>query len=161
MYPHTPSPTGPFEHNAAHAAAALRPIMLIDDSRAVRVVIEASFRRAGMPVMVYTDGISAITALTTGEATVPEVLLLDIGLPKMDGYEVARILRTNAAFKNTTIIMLTGRGGVIDRVRSRMVGARDFIEKPFRVSHVVNVVRGYLGLPTSHTVEPRELRPPL
>jgi twitching motility two-component system response regulator PilG len=79
----------------------------------------------------------------------------------MDGYEVARILRTNTAFKNTTIIMLTGRGGVIDRVRSRMVGARDFIEKPFRVSHVVNVVRGHLGLPTSHSMEPRETRPPL
>jgi DNA-binding response OmpR family regulator len=145
MYPHPPSPTGQFEHTVAQVGAALRPIMLIDDSRAVRVVIEASFRRAGMPVMAYADGISAITALTTGEATVPEVLLLDIGLPKMDGYEVARILRTNAAFKNTIIIMLTGRGGVIDRVRSRMVGARDYIEKPFRVSHVVNVVRGYLG----------------
>jgi DNA-binding response OmpR family regulator len=121
--------------------------MLIDDSLAVRVVIEASFRRVGMPVTTFPDGLSAITALTRSEVTVPDVLLLDIGLPKMDGYEVARILRTNAAFKDTTIIMLTGRGGMIDRFRSKIVGARDFIEKPFRVSHVVNVVRGYLGLP--------------
>jgi len=100
-----------------------------------------------MPVTTFPDGLSAITALTRGDVSVPDVLLLDIGLPKMDGYEIARILRTNADFKDTTIIMLSGRGGMIDRFRSKMVGARDFIEKPFRVSHVVNVVRGYLGLP--------------
>lgn len=130
-----------------HAAlTAQRSIMLIDDSMAVRRVIQASFSRVGIPVAAYPDGIAAITALTKGEAIVPDVLLLDIGLPRMDGYEVARILRANADCQRTVIVMLTGRDGMLDRVRSKMVGARGFISKPFRVSEVVRTVCGHLGV---------------
>lgn len=123
-----------------------RSVMLIDDSMAVRRVIQASFSRVGVPVAAYPDGIAAITALTRGEVVVPDVLLLDIGLPRMDGYEVARILRGNADCQHTVIVMLTGRDGVLDRVRSRMVGARGFISKPFRVSEVVQTVCAHLGI---------------
>jgi twitching motility two-component system response regulator PilG len=121
-------------------------IMVIDDSLAVRKVIEASFARVGLPVSAYPDGIAAIQALSRGEVEVPDLVLLDIGLPKMDGYQVAGILRNNDAFRNTIVIMLTSHDGVVDRVRSRMVGARDFIPKPFRVSHVVSIVRTHLRL---------------
>src|SRR5579859_2390747 len=68
-----------------------RTIMLIDDSHPVRKIIEASFARIGIPVTSYPDGLSAINALAHGEVAVPDLLLLDIGLPKMDGYEVATI----------------------------------------------------------------------
>jgi twitching motility two-component system response regulator PilG len=159
MLPFTPPPTALGESSLPPVDPAGRSVMLIDDSRAVRVVIEASFRRAGLSVAAFPDGLSAIHALTNGDTTVPEVLLLDIGLPKMDGYEIARILRMNEAFKDTIIIMLTGRGGVIDRFRSKLVGASAFIEKPFRVSHVVNVVRGYLGLPHADPSTDQERRP--
>ena len=125
--------------------AASPTIMLIDDSLAVRTVIQASFSRVGIPVAAYPDGIAAITALTKGETVVPDLLLLDIGLPRMDGYEVARIMRGNADCQQTIIVMLTGRDGVVDRVRSRMVGARGFISKPFRVSEVIQAVREHLG----------------
>ncbi len=124
-------------------------IMVIDDSLAVRRVVEASFSRIGIPTTSFPDGLSAISALTKGEVTVPSLLLLDIVMPKMEGYEVARILRTNQAFENTIIVMLTGREGVIDRLRSKMVGARDYIKKPFRVSKLVETVCAHLGLPSS------------
>ncbi|HZC78629.1 MAG TPA: response regulator [Ktedonobacterales bacterium] len=129
--------------------AAGPTIMVIDDSLAVRRVVEASFSRIGIPTTSFPDGLSAISALTKGEVTVPSLLLLDIVMPKMEGYEVARILRTNQAFENTIIVMLTGREGVIDRLRSKMVGARDYIKKPFRVSQLVETVCGHLGLPSS------------
>jgi twitching motility two-component system response regulator PilG len=125
-----------------------RSIMVIDDSLAVRKVIEASFARIGLPVSSYPDGIAAIQALSRGEVEVPDLVLLDIGLPKMDGYQVAGILRNNDAFRNTIVIMLTSHDGMVDRVRSRMVGARDFISKPFRVSHVISTVRTHLRLPS-------------
>lgn len=127
-----------------------RSIMVIDDSLAVRKVIEASFARVGLPVSAYPDGITAIQALSRGEVEVPDLVLLDIGLPKMDGYQVAGILRNNDAFRNTTVVMLSSHDGVVDRVRSRMVGARDFIPKPFRVSDVVSIVRTHLRLPSPH-----------
>ncbi len=125
-----------------------RSIMVIDDSLAVRKVIEASFARIGLPVSAYPDGIAAIQALSRGEVEVPDLVLLDIELPKMDGYQVAGILRNNDAFRNTIVIMLTSHDGMVDRVRSRIVGARDFISKPFRVSHVVSIVRTHLRLPS-------------
>lgn len=138
--PGTPRANG--QHGGPHS------IMVIDDSLAVRKVIEASFARIGLPVSAYPDGLAAIQALSRGEVEVPDLVLLDIELPKMDGYQVAGILRNNDAFRNTIVIMLTSHDGMVDRVRSRMVGARDFISKPFRVSHVVSTVRTHLRLPS-------------
>lgn len=131
-----------------------RSVMLIDDSPTVRQIIHASLGRVGIPVAAYPDGIAAITALTKGEAVVPDVLLLDIGLPRMDGYEVARILRGNPDCQQTVIVMLTGHDGMLDRMRSKMVGARGFITKPFRVSEVVQTVCGHLGIDGSDPRNP-------
>lgn len=124
---------------------AMRTVMLIDDSPTVRRIIQMSLGRVGIPVAAYADGIAAITALTKGEAVVPDVLLLDIGLPRMDGYEVAHILRGNPDCQQTVIVMLTGRDGMLDRVRSKMIGARGYITKPFRVSEVVRTVCEHLA----------------
>ena len=121
-------------------------VMVIDDALVVRRIIEATFNRIGLPVSSYPDGITAIQALAHGQVAVPNIVLLDIGLPRMDGYEVAGILRRNAGFENTVIIMLSGRDGVVDRVRSRLVGARDFIGKPFHVADVINTVYRHLGI---------------
>jgi twitching motility two-component system response regulator PilG len=132
-----------------------RPILLaVDDSSTVRAVIEFSFARIGVPVVSFGDGLAAIRALLEGRIPVPDLVLLDIGLPRMDGYEVAGILRTNAAFANTPILMLSGRDGLFDRVRSKMVGARGFISKPFRVRELVAIVSDHLGLPVPEGVAP-------
>ena len=119
-------------------------VMIIDDSMTVRAVIEATLRRWGFDVASFPDGLAAMGALSRGEVAVPDLLLLDIGLPKMDGYEVARILRSKPDFSRTAIVMLTAHDGVIDRLRSKIVGASAYITKPFRVNYVVDVVRQHL-----------------
>ena len=124
-----------------------RTIMLIDDSLAVRRIIEASFARISISTTTFPDGLLAIQALAKREVAVPDLLLLDIGLPKMTGYEVAHILRGNPAFSDMILVMLSGHDGMIDRVHSRLVGARDFIRKPFRVSEVVKTVCTLLQIP--------------
>jgi twitching motility two-component system response regulator PilG len=126
-----------------------RTIMLIDDSLAVRRIIEASFARIGIMTTTFPDGILAIQALAKREVAVPDLLLLDIGLPKMNGYEVAHILRGNPAFADMILVMLSGHDGMIDRVHSRLVGAKDFIRKPFRVSEVIRIVCTLLQIPLS------------
>jgi twitching motility two-component system response regulator PilG len=130
-----------------YAQPAPGSVMVIDDSMTVRAVIEASLRRNGFAVTSFADGLQAMGALARGEVAVPELLLLDIGLPKMEGYEVAKILRAKPDFNQTVIVMLTGHDGVFDRIRSKMVGASAFITKPFRVQHVVDVVSQYLPRP--------------
>lgn len=119
-------------------------IMVIDDSMTVRTVIEATLQRDGYLVNSFTDGLTAMAAMSRKEVDVPDLLLLDIGLPKMDGYEVARVLRGKADFGQTVIIMLTARDSIIDRVRSKIVGASAFISKPFKVDYVRDIVHQYL-----------------
>jgi twitching motility two-component system response regulator PilG len=121
-------------------------IIAIEDSPLIREVLVSTFARIQMPIVCFEDGVEAIGALTNGEVPVPDLLLLDIGLPNMDGYEVARILRMHPDFSETIIVMLTGHDGPWNRVRSRMIGAKDFIPKPFRPSQVIAIVCKHLHL---------------
>jgi twitching motility two-component system response regulator PilG len=122
-------------------------VMVIDDSLTVRKIIETSLRREGFEYVSYPDGIQALEALTKHKHRVPDLVILDIGLPKMDGYEIARILRTKPQFGNTVIVMLSGRDGVIDRLKGRLAGAKDYLTKPFRTQDVISVVQAHLGSP--------------
>ena len=119
-------------------------VMVIDDSLTIRTVIEASMQRDGHQVSTFPDGLSAMGALARHEVDVPDLVLLDIEMPRMDGYEVARILRDKEEFADTRIIMLTCHDGMIDKLRAKMVGAVEFIAKPFAVPYLRSVVRRYL-----------------
>ncbi len=121
-------------------------VMIIDDSLTVRKIIEASLRREGFEAISYADGIEALRALTEERLKrVPDLVILDIGLPKMDGYEIARRLKSKSQFSGTVIVMLSGRDGVIDRLKGRLAGARDYITKPFRTQDVIAVIQSHLG----------------
>ena len=124
-------------------------IMVIDDSPTVRKVVETCLRRENFDVRSFSDGVEAMRWLTSTEARVPDLVLLDIGLPKMDGYEVAHLFKSKLQFNNTIIVMLTRRESVIDRLKGRLAGAKDYITKPFKTQDVVNSVRTQLGLPLS------------
>ncbi|MEO7003726.1 MAG: response regulator [Ktedonobacterales bacterium] len=135
--------------NSAWGRPAMRhmpPIMVIDDALVVRRVIESSFARVGIPTVSYPDGISAIRALDKHDIPTPDLILLDIGLPKMSGYEIAQLLREHPEYERTQIVMLSGRDGMVDRVRSRLVGARDFVAKPFKPVDLVARVCKLLGM---------------
>ncbi len=123
-------------------------VMVIDDSLPVRKIIETSLRREGLACVSYPDGIEALRALAEGRQPVPDLVILDVGLPKMDGYEIARRLKTKPQFAHSTIIMLSGRDGVIDRLKGRLSGAKDYITKPFKTQEVISVIQSHLGVPT-------------
>jgi twitching motility two-component system response regulator PilG len=120
-------------------------VMVIDDSLTVRKIVETSLRRNGFEAVSFPDGVEAINALTNGEVPPPDLLLLDIGLPKVDGYEIARIFKRKERFGKTIIVMLSGRDGVFDKLKGRLVGARGYITKPFKTAEVVDAVRAYLA----------------
>jgi DNA-binding response OmpR family regulator len=129
----------------ATAELGLAPlVMVIDDAPVIRSVVESTLRRRGFRVVSFADGLAAIGALARGDVEVPNLLLLDIGMPKMGGYEVAQILRAKDEFAHTVLIMLSGHDGLLDRLRGKLVGARDFITKPFNTQHLAEVVCSYL-----------------
>jgi twitching motility two-component system response regulator PilG len=121
-------------------------ILVIDDSATVRKIIETCLGREGFEVKGFGDGVEAVKWLTEPQSPVPDLVLLDIELPKMDGYEVARRLKTKPRFHNTVIVMLSRRDGVIDRLKGRLAGARDYITKPFKTQDIIAVTQSYLGV---------------
>jgi DNA-binding response OmpR family regulator len=133
------------------AASRPRLVLAIDDSSTVRTIIEHSLARIGVRVASFADGLSALRALMDGQVPVPDLVLLDISLPGFDGYQIASVLRSNDAFADTPFVMLSGRDGIVDRVRTKLIGARGFIRKPFRTMEFVAAMREYLSLPPEDT----------
>jgi DNA-binding response OmpR family regulator len=120
-------------------------VMVIDDSTTVRKIVETCLGRQGFQVLGFPDGVEAMRWLMEPTSRVPDLVLLDIGLPKMDGYEVARRLKIKPQFSNTVIIMLSRRDGMIDRLKGRLAGAKDYITKPFKTQDMISVIESYLG----------------
>lgn len=122
-------------------------VMVIDDSRTVQKIIETCLRREGFDVQSVSDGIEALRWFTQPNVRIPDLIILDIGLPKMDGYEVARRLKSKPQMSNTVIIMLSRRDGMIDKLKGRLAGAKDYLTKPFKTQEIVSVIESHLGAP--------------
>jgi twitching motility two-component system response regulator PilG len=125
-------------------------VMVIDDSATVRKIVETCLGREGFIVLGFPDGVEAMRWLTGPQARIPDLVILDIGLPKMDGYEVARRLKTKPQFSNTVIVMLSRRDGMIDKLKGRLAGAKDYLTKPFKTQDIISVIESHLGTPATH-----------
>src|SRR5579884_3722091 len=104
-------------------------VMVIDDSLPVRKIIEVSLRRKGIACLSYSDSIEALRDLAAHKDLIPDLVLLDVGLPTLDGYRIAQALRSRSSYQQTVIIMLSGRDGVLDRLKGRLAGAKVYISK--------------------------------
>ena len=120
-------------------------VMIVDDSLTVRKILEVSLKRAGLDIIAFTNGIEALQALTA--ATIPQlpkVIILDVMMPKLNGYSFARLLRSKPYLKDIPIIMLTSRDGMVSHLRGRISGANVYLTKPFKTQDVVATVLHYL-----------------
>ena len=118
--------------------------MVIDDSPTVRKVVETSLGREGFVVISFPDGMEAMRWLASAEGRIPDLVLLDIGLPRLDGYEVARQLKAKPWLSTLTILMLTRRDGILDRLKARLAGATDCISKPLKTQSLLAMLEVYL-----------------
>ena len=116
-------------------------VMVIDDSPTVRKLLEVSLRRAEIDVVSYPDGIEALRAVSLGQLDrLPDLLFLDLELPRMNGFEVARLLRANPQWNGTVIVMLSRYDGIIHRLKARLAGTQAYLTKPFTTHTIVDVV---------------------
>lgn len=120
-------------------------VMVIDDSLTIRKLLDICLRRAGYQVQCFQDGVEAFRWLSLPERIIPALVLVDLNLPKMDGYEIIRLLRANPAFAHTICIILSQRDGVLDKLKGRLAGAHAYLTKPFRTQALVEVVQMHLG----------------
>ncbi len=125
-------------------------IMVIDDSLTMRKIVEVSLRREGYTVVSFEDGIQALQALTNQELPrIPDLIILDIDLPKINGYDIARYLRSKPAWKKTGIIILSRHDKMLDRFKARLAGVNVYLTKPFNAQVFLEVVRTHLNTPTA------------
>ncbi|MBW4523590.1 MAG: response regulator [Phormidium tanganyikae FI6-MK23] len=118
-------------------------VVCIDDSPTVCKAVELMLERNGYDISTIENPLSALSLVFQLK---PDLILCDIGMPELDGYELCAMLRQSTAFRQTPIIMLTGKDGFIDRVRARMVGATDYLTKPFGEHEILMLLEKYIGV---------------
>lgn len=135
-------------HAAEHASVASstgandgrRVILVVDDSPTIQKVVSVTLEAHGHEVVTASDGMEALSKLRTLR---PDLVLLDITMPHMDGYQLCRILRSNDLTRQVPIVMLSGKDGLFDKMRGRMAGAATYITKPFAPSALPPLVDKY------------------
>jgi chemosensory pili system protein ChpA (sensor histidine kinase/response regulator) len=117
-------------------------VMVVDDSITVRRVTERLLERNGMRVMTAKDGVDAVAQL---QDHLPDIMLLDIEMPRMDGYEVATHVRNDPRLKNIPIVMITSRVGQKHRTRAMEAGVDDYLGKPYQESELLAAIEALTG----------------
>ncbi len=125
----------------------LPTIACIDDSLAHQNKIQLMLETMGYRVLSLTDPIKAPLALVREK---PALVLMDISMPHLNGYELCRTLRKHPLFAHIPIIMVTGNSGIIDRAKAKLVGASDYLTKPFTQAQLLKTIFKYIALPTQH-----------
>ncbi len=126
-----------------------KTILVVDDSPTVRKLISSKLKKSGHQVICAVDGVEA---MATMETMVPDLVLLDIAMPRMDGYQVCKLIRANDAAKDVPVVMISGKDGFFDKVRGRMAGTTGYITKPFGPETLMKALETYL-LPDSAPAE--------
>lgn len=119
-------------------------VMVIDDALVVRAILDTCLRRAGYEVTCFEDGLQALSWLNTSEARIPDLVIVDLGLPRLDGYEIIRLLKARPGLEDTVLVILSGRDGILDRIKGRLVGAHAYLTKPFKTHEILAMVQSQL-----------------
>ena len=121
---------------------AIPTVLVVDDSPTVRKIVQMTLEREHIRVITASDGLSALTSVAD---EVPALILLDIQLPRMDGYHICQIIRKNLQFRQIPIIMLSGKDGLFDKMRGRLAGSTEYLTKPFDSAELVQTVKKHLA----------------
>jgi twitching motility two-component system response regulator PilG len=116
-------------------------ILIVDHSPTVRRVVALALEREGYKVYAAGDGMQALAAL---KDITPGLILVDINLPHMDGYQLCKVIKGHGLTKDIPVVMLSGKVGMMDKVKGRMAGASDYITKPFAAGDIIGAAEKYV-----------------
>lgn len=124
----------------AQAKLAGVKVMVIDDSNTIRRSAEIFLKAAGCEVILAEDGFDALAKIADQH---PQIIFVDIMMPRLDGYQTCSLIKRNAKFKSTPVIMLSSKDGLFDRARGRMAGSDQYLTKPFTQDTLMDAVNAY------------------
>jgi twitching motility two-component system response regulator PilG len=116
--------------------------MVIDDSNTIRRSAEMFLLQAGCEVVLAEDGFEALSRIVD---TQPEVIFVDIMMPRLDGYQTCALIKNNPEFRGTPVVMLSSKDGVFDRARGRIAGADEYLTKPFTRESLLEAVGRHMA----------------
>lgn len=124
----------------SNSLAGLR-VMVIDDSRTIRRTAETLLKKEGCDVLTAVDGFEALAKISDQK---PQLIFVDIMMPRLDGYQTCALIKNNQQLRSTPVIMLSSKDGLFDKARGRIVGAEQYLTKPFTRDELLGAIRQYV-----------------
>jgi twitching motility two-component system response regulator PilG len=116
-------------------------VMVIDDSKTIRRTAETLLKKSGCEVVTAVDGFEALSKILEHR---PDIIFVDIMMPRLDGYQTCALIKNNKMFKETPVIMLSSKDGLFDRARGRIVGSEQYLTKPFTKDELLGAITRYV-----------------
>lgn len=116
-------------------------ILVIDDSKTIRRTAETLLSKEGCQVFTAVDGFDALAKIADHR---PNIIFVDIMMPRLDGYQTCALIKHNRTFRDTPVIMLSSKDGLFDRARGRIVGSEHYLTKPFTKDELLGAIRGHV-----------------
>ena len=113
-------------------------VLVVDDSKTIRRTAESLLTKAGCDVATAEDGFDALARVVDYR---PQVIFVDIMMPRLDGYQTCALIKNNEVFRRTPVIMLSSKDGLFDRARGRVVGSDEYLTKPFTRDELLDAIR--------------------
>jgi len=111
--------------------------MVVDDSNTIRKTAETLLSKIGCEVITAVDGFDSLSKIIFSE---PDLIFVDIMMPRLDGYQTCALIKNNSKFKNVPVIMLSSKDGLFDKAKGRIAGADDYLIKPFSKSELYDAL---------------------
>lgn len=113
-------------------------VLVIDDSKTIRRSAENLLTKEGYDVITATDGFDALAKIAEAR---PEIIFVDIMMPRLDGYQTCALIKNNSEFKATPVVMLSSKDGLFDKAKGRIVGSDQYITKPFSRDELLGTIK--------------------
>jgi len=117
-------------------------ILVVDDSKTIRRTAETLLSKEGCQVFTAIDGFDALSKIADHQ---PDLIFVDIMMPRLDGYQTCSLIKHNKVFKKTPVIMLSSRDGLFDRARGRIVGSEQYLTKPFTKDELLGAISNQIN----------------
>lgn len=117
-------------------------VMVIDDSKTIRRTAESLLKKAGCDVITAIDGFEALALIADLH---PDVIFVDIMMPRLDGYQTCALIKHNEVYRDIPVIMLSSKDGLFDRARGRIVGSEQYLTKPFTKDELLGAIRRHVS----------------
>ena len=112
-------------------------VLVIDDSKTIRRTAETLLTKEGCTVYTAVDGFDALSKIADHR---PDVIFVDIMMPRLDGYQTCSLIKHNRNYRDTPVIMLSSKDGLFDRARGRIVGSEHYLTKPFTKDELLGAI---------------------